>query len=270
MSDSSTNVSRGLLMVMAIGLIGLGFAFAVASTNSSVLRAKLRQAETALEQARQGASTSSSPNRVVMLEELLREKDEAYARLQQQFADTETRLAAVPTPAPPAARERQGSWLERLKTEDPKRYAMIQEGMEERRRRSAQFFSDQLDRLDDRYRVAETREEIQLLEQIADALVVLDELRQQWITLRKLPREERREQARELGTASMEAYTTLVRLRAEDRQLQLDQLARQIGYQDKEETAAFVKALEQIFDETDTNPMRFWGGGHGFGYRSPP
>ncbi len=282
MSDPSTNLSRGLLVVLAIGCLGLAFALAVSTTNSSILRAKLRQAEAAgAPTAPDGAGPSG--DRLAALEELLRERDAAYARLQQQYADAEKRLAAVrtgdsetrpgvasvPTNAPPAPPEGRRSWLERLKTEDPERYAQIQQDREERRQRAAMFFESQLDRLDERYRVAQTRQEVELLEQIADKLVRLDELRQQWTAIRELPQEERRAQARELGAASMQTYYDLVRLRVQDRQLQLDQLARQVGYDTETDAATFVTAVQQIFDETDTNPMQFMGGGHGFGHRRP-
>ncbi len=280
MSDPSPNLSRGLLVTLAIGCLGLAFALVVSTTNSSILRAKLREAEVTGAQPAPGGAGPTA-DRLVALEQLLRERDEAYSRLQQQYAESEKRLAAVqasdlekqpavasvPTSAPSKERS---SWLERLKTEDPERYAQIQQDREERRQRAAMFFDSQLDRLDERYRVAQTQQEIELLEQIADKLVQLDELRQQWITLRELPREERRDQARELGAASMQTYYDLVRLRNQDRQLQLDQLARQVGYDTEPDAATFVTAVEQIFDETDTNPMKFMsGGGYGFGNRRP-
>jgi cytochrome c553 len=77
--------------------------------------------------------------------------------------------------------------------------------------------------------------------------------------MRDLSEEERRKQSEQLGTESRQVYQQLSDLRRQDRQLQLRQLASQIGYQDAKDVAAFVDTVQRIYRETDSGSGRFFG-----------
>ena len=125
--------------------------------------------------------------------------------------------------------------------------------------------------MDDRLQKAQTKEEVDLVEQIADATAKLQELGQRWQQVRELPDDQRREAAATLGAETREAFQTLSELRQQDRQFQLQQLATQIGYKDSNSAGQFVESVNTIIKDTEINPMRGmgWGGGRGPGGGNP-
>ena len=155
--------------------------------------------------------------------------------------------------------------MERLKTEDPERYKQIQEDRERRRQYVEGLVRDQLTRLDQRLQMAQSQEEVNLISQISDTVGQLNDLRQQWQDIRELPDDQRHQKFEELATTTREAYQNLSTLRAQDRQMQLQQLAAQVGYSSATDQAQFAKAIQQIYQETDTSMERFMGFGHGRG-----
>jgi hypothetical protein len=207
---------------------------------------------------------------VALLKTLLAERDTANAELRAEIV----RLKEMPSPAAPAlltalaptpTGSATNSWLDRIRVEDPERYRQIQAAREQRRQAVEEWFNSQFDRLDQRLQAAATKEEGDLVTQIAEALQQIEELGQRWQEIRALPEEQRRAAAAELGAQTREAYRTLSELRAQDRQFQLQQLARQIGYRDERSAAQFVDAVTGIIKETEVNPLRGmgWGGGRG-------
>lgn len=281
MNSSSGSLARLVMVVVGLLAVGLIFALAISLTSASVLRVQLKETRAELEHLRQTRATGS-PTRVEALEKLLREQSAAYAKLQDDYralqrgdaaADDETQPApAANTNNTATARGpggAGGSWLERLRTEDPERYKQIQEERERRRARVDAYFDEQFDRLDQRYATATSPDEVNLVGQIAETLGKIDELRQQWQQLRELPEDERRAQAQQLAGASRETYQRLAELRTLDRDLQLNQLASQLGYGGGD-SAQFVDRVKGIITETETNPMSFmgWRGGRGDGGRS--
>ena len=277
--DSIRTPARGLVVGLIIICLGLGTVLGFVTIDSHRAHARLRSAESDAEQARV-QSDRVVADRVQTLEKLLREQSEAYAELQNRYSDeqrTNTTEQPATTAAAPAetnalaaagsSGDRGGQWLERLRTEDPERYKQMQEAREQRRQQVSEYFDSQLDRLDQRYQAAGSQDEADLVAEISTTLGKLDELRQRWQEVRQLPEEERRAQARELGRESHQTWQKLVELRTRDRELQLKQFAAQIGYADPSTSGQIVDQLQQIYRETETNPMQFMGMGRG-GWRN--
>ncbi len=216
--------------------------------------------------------TVSATAKEKLLQRLLDERVAAYAKLQAELDALRKSggepAAAAPVVSEPATASR-ATWLERLKAENPVRFQQIQQQREQRRQGVDERFRDQMTRLDERLETVESQEEAELVVQIADSVAKLDELRAQWQQLRGLPEEERRAAAPQLMAESRDAYETLSNLRARDRQLQLQQLAADIGYRDAGGTTEFVDAVQRIYTETDTSLNRFMGMGR-WGRGGPP
>ena len=265
---TAIRITLGGLVLLVLVLAG---GWVASGRQVRALRAELEQSRQAA--ARPAPSPRGTPPET-LLQELLDEQVAANARLQRELAALrETAAAPVPAPAPvapgtptaAAAAGDRATWLERLRVEDPARYEQIQREREERRQRVEAMVRDELARLDDRLQVARSQEEADLVNQLAAAVARLDELRARWQQLRELPEEERRAASAELIPESRAAYETLADLRARDRQMRLEQLASDIGYQDQQGATEFVDAVQRIYDETDVSPQRFfrWGRGGG-------
>jgi|YelNatPaOPRAMG01_1025707.scaffolds.fasta_scaffold04144_16 hypothetical protein len=247
--------------------IGLVLGCVVLAVTTMVFAYRARRAELALAQLHAGteAGTNGGAITVPLLKKLLAERETAYFELKNQYdrlAQTlsaktgAVAVAAVSTNAP--ARGGEMSYLERLRTEDPERYKQIMADRERRRQRLTEELNRQLARLDQRLQGATTQAEVDLVTQIADTLTHLNDLRQQWENVRSLPEDQRQAATEALISDTRASYQKLNELRAQDRTLQLQQLASQIGYSDP---AGFAAAVQNIINETDANPSRFLNGG---------
>lgn len=273
MSIEARTLNR-LLLFATVVLTGAMIAtVSTAAKRLAETQHQLTDAQSELQQLRSAARPAAPAGNVDALRQLLEDRENALQQLRREYAALQqqtprpapTTMAAVTPPAAVATNSTQTAWLERLRTEDPERYKQIQEQREQRRRAAEELFEKQLTRLDERYQAAQSRDEADLVEQIADTLTRLDDLRQQWPTIRALPEEQRREEAQRLGAETWQTVQQLNELRGRDRQLQLQQLATQVGYKDERAISQFVESTEKIFQETDTNPLRFMGGGGGRG-----
>jgi hypothetical protein len=158
--------------------------------------------------------------------------------------------------------------LESIRQQDPERYKQIVEQREQRRKQADEWFQNQIEQLDGRAQAAPTQQEAELANQIADTLAKLNDLRAQWAAVRELPEDERRAASQQLQAETRDAYRTLNNLRDSDRQLQLENLARTLGYNDKNTIQGFVENVTGIYKNTEYNPGRAlggWGGGPGGG-----
>lgn len=233
-----------------------------------------------------GASATSVPvpdpaaNRVALLEQLIAEKEAVNARLraelEQRGGDVGRSVATPVSTGEPRgesgqATGRRGSWLEQIRQQDPERYRQIQAAMEQRRQAAEEWFQGQYQRLDQRLQAASSDAEADLVMRIAEQLQRLEDLGQQWWQLRELPEEQRREQAETLREETRETVAALRELLQQDRQLQLQQLARQVGYRDATAIEQFVESVNGIIRDTELRGGRgWWGGGRGGGWGSGP
>jgi hypothetical protein len=157
------------------------------------------------------------------------------------------------------------SWLERLRTEDPERYERIQKEREERRQRMESRLAEQYARLDERLQSAQTQQEADLVVSLADTLNQMNDVRLKWEGLAQVPEEQRQQQFQQLIQQSRDLYGSYTTLRSQDRQLQLQQLATQLGYQNEADAKQFVEAINRIYSETDTSMRGLFGFGFGAG-----
>jgi vacuolar-type H+-ATPase subunit I/STV1 len=209
------------------------------------------------------------------LRKLLNEREIAYAQLaatyrqlakaqsttQQQFAAPAT--SVVVTAAATSTTSRR-AWVDSLKQDDPVRYKQIVAERDQRRKAMEQWFHDRVTALDQRAQSAPTQAEAELATQIADNLTKLNDLRQQWQSLRGLPDDEREVAIQQLHAESRDVYQNLRTLSQQDRQLQLQQLAQSAGYTSASDIQKFITAVGDIYQSTDYAPHRmgFGGGGH--------
>jgi hypothetical protein len=192
------------------------------------------------------------------LERLRQRLAGATGALATATAPPSTHVAGGGTDRDAGNRDR-GSWLERLREEDPARYQQIQEERERRRQVIDEWFQQKLAALDERIQNATSREEAELADQIAATLARANELRAQWAALRDLPDDQRRAAAEQLQQETRATFRRLNELREQDRQLQLTQLARALGADPNH----FVETVTSIYRNTDFIPGRGGGAGNG-------
>lgn len=270
MQTNRSSSSRAAPIFLALCGIGLAAATMFAAKTSYQLRHELRQKNNELQQLRRAqtnlAQLASLQIRLDDLENRsakLREENEQL-RKQMQTPQPAPALVAPAANPPASTATNRPSWIERIRQEDPERYKRMQEERDQRRQRVDALMQEQFGRLDERLQAAQTQEEADLINQISATLQKFDELRQKWEALRQLPENERRQQATQLGAESWQAWQTLSDLRAQDRSLQLQHLASQIGYRDTKDAGAFVDSVQRIYDETDVSAGRFMGFGRGW------
>jgi len=274
METKSSPVAPILLVLICIALAA---ATVYAVKTSYDLRFELKQRDATLEQLRSEKPKSSSLARLGALQRQLSEtealsrdlreqNDQLRRRLETQAPPRVAVVLATNAPARSSSTNRV-SWLERMQQENPERYKQIMEEREQRRQRVDAFMKEQFTRLDERLQTAQTQEEADLINQLTDTLQKADELRLKWEEVRQLPEAQRAEHAQELRAESWQIYQTLGQLRAQDRKIQLEQVARDLGYRDPKDVQAFVDSLDRIYTETDMSMNRWMGFGRGGGRR---
>jgi hypothetical protein len=265
------SVSRGFAVVVLVSYFTVAGAAIVSTVNTRKLQKRLQAAEAGPAQQPPVALFDLN-GEVAALRQALEKKTADYIRLETDYRQLQAESQAkqihdaqnpAAAPAPPAARDATPalSWLERIRRDDPERYRQIQQARDQRRQRVEEWYKEQFARLDERLQIARSEVEADLVNEIADALARVNELRQRWAAIRETPEPERTTQADQLRAETREASQTLRELRSRDRQMQLDQLAREIGYRTDTAAAEFVDRVESIYRETQTNPWRgqFWG-----------
>jgi hypothetical protein len=206
--------------------------------------------------------------------DILARREAEYAQLREEYEKLKDRIAsnAVPSMVSTNAsvdRRRGGpggnnAWLERLRLQDPERYKQMIVAREERRKQADQQYQEQLNQLDQRIQTAPTQPEVDLASQIADTLDRLTQLRQQREALASLPADQQQAQAQDLAAQTRQAFQDLSQLRDQDRTLQYQQLADQLGLKG-EDAQTLVQSIPQILQKTQYSPQRGQGGPGGFG-----
>ena len=193
-------------------------------------------------------------------------------RLREQIAAlTDARTAADTNAVLGAnARPPRQSYMARLQQQDPERYKQIIAQRDERRKQTEQHYQDQLAALDQRAQTAQTQEEVDLTSQIADTLAKIQQLRQSWAAVRDLPEDRRDAAIEQLHNDSRDAWTQLNTLRDQDRTMQLQQLAGDVGIKDPTGAQQFAGSVQQIYKNTEYNVGPGGGRGPGRDGGGPP
>lgn len=277
MNTEKSPSSRGLLVgTVVVGALLVGAA-AWSITGARGLSQKLQATEAELRELKQNGQKSPL-SEVASLRRRLEQLDTAYLQLeddyrllsrQKQERQSSAGIQTAPVPASTdtnasARSTNRGSWMERLQREDPERYKQIVEAREQRRRQTDEWYQEQVTQLDQRAQSAPTREEAELATQIADTLDRINQLRDSWRAISELPDDQRQIQAEQLGARTREAYRTLNDLREQDRSLQLQTLATQLGLQGQS-VQSLVDGVPQIYRNTQYSPQRSRGGSGGWG-----
>jgi hypothetical protein len=261
------NASRIAVVVLAFACAGLAVATVTSRRHARELESRVRHAAAATPVAAASGLPATETtaamdgrdepgNAAALLAENLRLKEQIDA-----LSSAQAGLAGLPVAATPSTNR--VSYMERVRQEDPERYRQLVEQREQRHRQTEQWYQDQFAALDDRAQAATSKEEVDLVTQIADALDRVQQLREGWRAVRDLPEDQRSAAVEQLRAESREAYATLNTLREQDRQFQLQQLASQIGYRDVAGLAQFTEAVQQIYRNTEYTPPRGSGGGRG-------
>ncbi|MCS7049003.1 MAG: hypothetical protein NZ483_06900 [Verrucomicrobiae bacterium] len=271
-------LSRVLVPILTGLVLVLGLTTALAVRKASRLAHQLTAISTT--PVASAAPSDAQTDRIAVLESLVAERDATIARLRAELEQRrQPTESVIPTPtrpapsttSPPPPTTGASSWLEQLRQQDPERFERIQAALEQRRQAAEQWFDDQYQRLEQRLQTITTASEADLVMQISEQLQRLEELGQRWWQLREVPDEQRREAAESLREETRETMQTLQQLMQQDRQLQLQKLARQIGYRDDAAVEQFVESVNAIIRDTELRSLRPpWAGGRGGGFGPGP
>lgn len=255
------NTSRLANLILVVAFLATAAVAVVALRQVSELKTQLHEAKPVALVAGPKARDHSDG-----LLQLLQQQEAANAKLRAEIArlkkDLEASKRSDEPPEPPPAPERTGNspWLDRLQKEDPERYKQIVEQREERRRATTQWYSDKINELTQRAQSTPLPEEAEVANQIADTLSKIDDLRAQWPAVRELPEDQRREATQQLQGETRRVYQALDQLRTTDRNLQFNNLFRQLGLSAGDMQSG-VESINQILDSTRYTPPRMQRGG---------
>lgn len=251
--------SRIVVLTFVIICAALAAATAFSFKHARELAAKLQQATRQLERSpvsvspdgEHRAPASTTPAQPGDITALLDEN----TRLREQVDALSATRAASGTNAVLGANARQNrqSFMARLQQQDPERYKQIVAQRDERRKQVEQRYQDQLAALDQRAQTAQTQEEVDLTTQIADTLAKIQQLRQSWAVVRDLPEDQQGAATEQLRNDSRDAWTQLNTLRDQDRTMQLQQLAGQVGIKDPAGAQQLADSVQQIYKNTEYN-----------------
>jgi hypothetical protein len=156
----------------------------------------------------------------------------------------------------PAPRFRGGNppWTRRSQPQGGAPATGIFEGRERRRQALDVWFQQNIAALEERARTAKTKEAADVATQIAAELAKLNALRAKWDDVRQMPDDSRHEAALQLHAATSAVLASLQALATRDRQLELADLARAMGYTDEKAIQTFVASVAGIYSQTRYNP----------------
>lgn len=278
----NTKATTGTLATLAAFL---GVTVVVLAMQTHTLRSKLQEVT---EQKSPATPVRPKANNtdVAALRRQLAEREAAYFQLEDQYRELQRRTEGAPempasfTPPStpnatnnPSGRGGRGGWgggsgwMERLKTEDPERYKQIMAEREQRRKQADDWFQNQTDALAQRAQNAASPDEATVAKQLADTLSKINDLRQQFQQARSLPEDQAQVAMEQLGPQMRDAYQQLTQLSQQDRQLQLANLGKSVGYSDP---SAFVNNVTAIYSNTNYGTiLRNLGGMGGRGGGGP-
>ena len=280
---------RPLVIVLTVLAVILTATAISAVKHAQELNAQLEQTQAELQKVKGALAGKLAPGKGGMTQTLLSEETAANARLRKEIArlkyssaaalvtNVTTVVTEVATNAPAAGRGGgPGAWMERIRQEDPERYKQLVADREQRRKDADNWYDTTQNQLAARAQAAASPDEADLATQISTTLSKLSDLRQQMQTLRELPDDQRQAQMAQLMPELQSTMQQLGQLREQDRTLQYQQLATQLGLTGaKAQTLA--TSIPEILKNTQYTPpgggggRGGGGGGGGFGgFGGPP
>ena len=274
-------IARTLVITLTVLAVILTATAISAVRHAQELNEQLDQAQAELQKLAGAPAGNTKTGSSEMLQKLLAEETAANAKLRKEIArlknqpitvvtnETSGTTAAL-TNAPGSNRAGRGNaWMERMRQEDPERYKQIVADREQRQKEAADWYDNTQSQLAARAQAAASPTEADLATQISSTLSKLSDLRQQMQALAGLPEDQQQAQRAQLMPELQTAMQQLSQLREQDRTLQYQQLATQLGLTgDKATTLA--TSIPQILQNTQYTPPRGQGGGGGFGFGGPP
>jgi len=248
-----------IIIMLAVLCVGLGGTTIVTVSQNWELNEQLEDLKAV---SSKSVADSSEKQR---LRQLLDEREVAYAQLQDNYQQLKLEMNGAENTSPASSRvvatnlavsvqvgtNAPVSYLDRLRESDPERYRQITTEIEQRRQERDQWYANQISDLNRRTQTAQTPEEAEVARQLAETLAKMSELRAQEQNLRNLKGSEQRAAVEQLMRESREAYDALNKLGPMDRQIQLQNLARSIGYTDPAAIQAFVNGIRTIYKNTE-------------------
>lgn len=257
-------------LLLAIGCIALGAAALNLTQQNRELRE--RQAAVAVEpppihSRPPGMEERGGLRRALEAEQLANQELRVeLARLKGEPVPVMTNVAAA-SPEMEGGRygrggDQPGGWMDRLRQEDPERYKQIMADREQRRKDAEDWYNTTLGQLQARVESPVSPEDGALAKEIAAALWKMNDLRQQMQAARDLPDDERQTAMTQLIAELRATNHQLDELRQKDRNLQLQNLATQLGLKG-DNVQALVDGVPQIYKNTQYAPNRASGFGGG-------
>ena len=276
--------ARALIIVLTLLAVILTATAVSALKHAQELNTQLEQSQAALQKLSAPPADQAQPGAASRLQKLLAEETTTNARLRKDLARLKNQPAplvtnALPVTAPattngPVADRANrfggpGAWLDRIRQQDPERYKQLVAEREQRRKEADDWYDTTQGQLTAQAQAAATPDEAELANQISGTLSKLNDLRQQLQAARELPADQQPAQMAQLLPELQTAMQQLGQLREQDRTLQYQQLATQLGLTgDKAQT--LVTTIPQILLNTQFTPPRGAGGLGGFGFGGPP
>jgi len=274
-------IARTLVITLTILAVILTATAISAFKHAQELNAQLEQTQAELQKLQGAPAGRPAAGSGEMLQKLLAEETAANAKLRKEIARLKNQaatlvtngapaVAAVTTNAPNSNRPGRGNaWLERMRQDEPERYKQIVADREQRQKEATDWYDNTQSQLAARAQAAASPIEADLATQISSTLSKLSDLRQQMQALAGLPEDQQQAQRTQLMPELQTAMQQLSQLREQDRTLQYQQLATQLGLTgDKATTLA--TSIPQILQNTQYLPPRGQGGAGGFGFGGPP
>ena len=261
---------------MAILVVTLGVTTLAFSKRSQEVNAKLELAQQEIQKLKD--HQPSRPESEERLRELLNQQEAAntelrneLSRLEEEHAASDSKFeasarSAADTVQQPALTGRggPGAWMERIRQQDPERYKQMVADRERRRQDANDWYDTTQEQLQARAQSPTTPEEATLVTQISDTLQKLSDLREQMRAMRQLPEDQRQAQMAQLRPELQATYQQLNTLRDQDRTLQFQNLATQLGLKG-DNAQTLVDSIPQIYKNTQYTPPRGDAGPDGFG-----
>ncbi|HUI06487.1 MAG TPA: hypothetical protein VL486_05725 [Verrucomicrobiae bacterium] len=268
------------VVVMTVLCAALVWSNVVAAGRARQLKAQLETSETKLKELEARDRNAARQTVDTGMGELLAQRDaeyeqlhDAYDKLKEQLAATKAVNVAVPavTSTPTRAsfspffrRNGMSNYLERVRLQDPARYTEIVQRIQQRQQQAAEEYDDQMAGLVQRAQNAATPEEADLVSQITDTLDKINQLRQSRAAVADLPEDQQQTQLQSINEQMHDAMQQLGQLRDQDRTMQYQQLADQLGLKGQD-AQNLVQGIPQILKNTQYTPQRGPGGFGGLG-----